>query len=260
MYATLNQFEELSIANLNKVLPWVDKIVVCPDNLELDFNKYIDTTYTVVRLPRRFFKSPQTYNHLLRSRFFFELFAQYEYMLMHHLDAFVFRDELEYWCEMGYDYIGAPIYYYDGTIAPSTFACIGNGGFSMHKISSSLKVLNTFKTVYRLEDLFEWYSKYSFKGKISHMFTFLKMLVGVGRNSHHLLNTSHINEDVFWGMHVPRAFDWYRIPSFDESYRFSMEYNCKELLEKNSGKLPFGCHGWFKGDFLSFWKPIILKG
>ena len=29
-------------------------------------------------------------------------------MLIYQLDAFVFQDDLAYWCQQNYDYIGAP--------------------------------------------------------------------------------------------------------------------------------------------------------
>ena len=39
---------------------------------------------------------------------FWEKFADYEYVLMYHLDALVFSDQLQEWCGKGLDYIGAP--------------------------------------------------------------------------------------------------------------------------------------------------------
>ncbi|WP_345955378.1 DUF5672 family protein [Mucilaginibacter sp. PAMB04168] len=78
---------------------------------------------------------------------FYERFSQYEYLLTCHMDAFVFKDELEKWFQMDYEYIGAVIYdpTYDlnntffrritGLTNPEYF---GNGGFSLKKVSSFL--------------------------------------------------------------------------------------------------------------------------
>ena len=44
--------------------------------------------------------------------FLYERYAAYEFMFTYELDAFVFKDELEKWCEQGWDYIGAP--WFDG--------------------------------------------------------------------------------------------------------------------------------------------------
>lgn len=40
---------------------------------------------------------------------FYDRFAAYEYVLIYQLDAFVFADRLAEFCQMGYDYIGAPV-------------------------------------------------------------------------------------------------------------------------------------------------------
>lgn len=257
IYAPLNKYEEFTITNLNTVLKSYDKVVVCPKGLSVNLSNYIDETYRKIELPQKYFKSPQTYNRLLRTKKFFKLFKDYEFMLMHHLDAFVFRDELDYWCDMGFDYIGAPLYEYDGSIAPNQYLCVGNGGFSIHKVNSALKVLSSYKIVYSIKETFLWWNKYNIKGKIRYLPYFLRMLLGFGRNSYNGLNQQSINEDVFWGKYIPRAFDWYKVAPFDDAYKFSMEYNCEELLLLNNQNLPFGCHQWYKGEFELFWREYI---
>jgi len=49
----------------------------------------------------------------------------------------------------------------------------------------------------------------------------------------------------------------FRVVPFEEAYKFSMEYNCEFRYELNKRKLPFGCHQWYKGEFLNFWKDKI---
>ena len=62
----------------------------------------------VVRFDPGFFRSTDTYSRLLLSAGFYQAFASYEFILIHQLDVFVFRDELADWCARGYDYVGAP--------------------------------------------------------------------------------------------------------------------------------------------------------
>ena len=50
------------------------------------------------------------YTNLTFDPDFYRRFRNYEYILLCHLDSFVFRDELEKWCQTGYDYIGSLIY------------------------------------------------------------------------------------------------------------------------------------------------------
>jgi hypothetical protein len=258
IYTVLNEYEELSIKNLNSKLSSIPKVIICPKTCDVSFDKYTDETYQIIRLPNSFFKSTQTYNKLLRTSFFFKLFSEYEFILMHHPDSYIFSDQLEYWCNKDFDYIGAPLYKYDGSITPSEYIGIGNGGFSLHKVDSALKVLSTFKVVYPLVDLFSWWTNYNWNGRLRYLYYFLRMFLGIGRNSHNNLNQSRLNEDVFWGIYVPKSFTWYKVATFEEAYKFSMEYNCSKLLEYNNGVLPFGCHNWFKGNFLPFWEPYII--
>ncbi|MGC8804066.1 MAG: DUF5672 family protein, partial [Bacteroidales bacterium] len=56
-----------------------------------------------------------------------------------------------------------------------------------------------------------------------------------------------------------RAFEWFKVASFDQAFKFSMEYNCEKLFELNNHQLPFGCHQWYKGEFLKFWKRYIFN-
>ena len=56
------------------------------------------------------------FGELMTSAKFYGRFRAYEYILICHTDAFVFRDELEKWCNSGYDYIASHIYnsYWEG--------------------------------------------------------------------------------------------------------------------------------------------------
>ena len=48
------------------------------------------------------------YNRMMLSAGFYELFRDYEYLLICHTDAWIFRDELGDWCRRGYDCVAAP--------------------------------------------------------------------------------------------------------------------------------------------------------
>lgn len=54
-----------------------------------------------------YFKNIEGYNQLMLNKSFYEKFQQ-KFILIYQTDAFVFRDDLQYWCEKDYDYIGAP--------------------------------------------------------------------------------------------------------------------------------------------------------
>ena len=259
---TLNEYEKISIIQLDKVLKnYPIALVHFPELNIKNVISLFQHNHNIfsVTFPKQYFKSPQTYNRLLTSLKFFKDFGKYDFFLMYHTDAYVFKDELEYWCNKDYDYIGAPIYEYNGTINPpdENYICVGNGGFSLHKVDSAIKVLKTLRKIYPIKDLVKWYYKYNWKGRIKYLPYFLRVLLGFGGNSHHLLNYIRINEDIFWGKYVPEAFQDFKVAPFEEASKFGMEYNCEKLLKLNNYRLPFGCHQWFKREFLNFWKPYI---
>src|SRR5260221_11227587 len=82
------------------------------------------------------------FNRLKTSPLLYNRYSQYEDILFYELDAWVFRDELEYWSKQGYDYIGAPWFdEFEKVIENSTFVGVGNGGFSFRKQNSSIRIL-----------------------------------------------------------------------------------------------------------------------
>ena len=262
--SSINYYEAISICQLLRVLCNYDIIFIKPQDIVREdiisgMRKHgirmEDPRF--ISFPGSYFRSPQTYNRLLTSLEYFNAFKMYDFILMHHPDAYVFRDELEYWCKQNFDYIGAPIYEYNGTMRPQKYLGIGNGGFSMHKVESALRVLTTYRRIYPIRDLLEWYLKYNWRGRLKLLPYLIRIASGLGGNSHHHFNYLRLNEDIFWGIFVPNAFDWYKVPSYSVAARFSMEYNCEKLLKENNGHLPFGCHRWYKGEFLSFWRQFI---
>jgi len=255
-----DEFESVGLQQCAKVLKDYPVALVCPQGF--DASAYLSVFGSRLQLyffSPFYFKNLRGYNHLMTSEKFYQTFLDYEYMLIHHTDAYVFRDELLYWCSQGYDYIGAPMYEYDGSIRPQKYIGVGNGGLSLHRVSAAVKVLSSWKIVYPLKDLWSWYGKYNWKGRLRYLGYFLTRLSSYGRWSHSGFNHLRINEDIFWGVYVPQAFDWFSVAPFDQAYKFSMEYNCEKLLALNHYQLPFGCHQWYKGEFLAFWQDKILS-
>lgn len=209
--------------------------------------------------PVRYFKGLNGYNRLLINPNFYQRFIGWEYSLIYHLDAFIFSDQIEYWCSMGYDNIGAPIYEYDHTSSPKNFVSIGNGGLCLRKNTSCIRVLKSFRIVYPFKQIVTNFHHYSLKGKIARAFYYFDMFSTLGSRANFSMNRIKLNEDIFWGKLVPEAFDWYKVPDCLTAAKFSLEYNSEELFLKNNKVLPFGCHGWYKTLLRDFWKPHFLK-
>jgi hypothetical protein len=256
--STITDYERISLEQCSIILRKYQIALVTNKRVDtILYERILDRPVVKVLFKPCFFKSPQTYNRLLTSYRFFHSFNGYDYLLMYHTDSFVFRDELDFWTIKGYDYIGAPLYEYDGTISPTKLIGNGNGGFSLHRVSSALKVLTSFRVLYTYTDILDRLKAYNFKGRLYHFPLFLRLFLGLGTNSHHWFNNMRINEDVFWGILVPKYFNWYKVASFYDARRFSLEFNCEKLYLESGGILPFGCHQWYKGEFLKFWRDKI---
>ena len=254
----LNEFELKSVRQLLKLTPNLKHVLVAPKCLNTAYyEKEFNNAFDIQRFDDAFFKSPQTYNRLLRSLCFFSRFQGYSHLVMYHTDAWLFDNKLLDWAAKGYDYVGAPIYVYNGTQSGGEFICTGQGGFSMHNIHSAIKVLNSSKLVYPIHELNNWYKKYNWKGKLKYISYYLTSYFGRNRSSLSGNNAVKINEDIWWGKYVAAAFDWYSVPDENEAAKFSMEFNCSKLLANNNNQLPVGTHQWFNPPFKEFWHKYI---
>ncbi|MFQ3575190.1 MAG: DUF5672 family protein [Cytophagales bacterium] len=180
-----------------------------------------------------FFKNIRAYNLLMLSEIFYISFSEYEYLLIVQPDAFLFKNEVEQWCDKGFDYIGAPWFRYNKLqkgklywwIYKNTYQKylslnrkggwlynkVGNGGLSLRKTSSFIESLQKAP-----KDLLQRYQS---------------------------ADWDELNEDVFWSIEVPKFNNTFSIPDFETALKFSVEQdpeNAVEIFLK--GELPFGCH------------------
>jgi hypothetical protein len=203
------------------------------------------------------------YNQLMISKEFYERFASYDYMLTYQLDAFIFKDELAQWCSLGYSYIGAPWFEgYEPNGKGNALWKVGNGGFTLRKISSCLRVLNTFSPIWSWSKLIKWYFRYGRKRGISKLPELLPSLF-LGNNTHALFNDFYklqeqFQEDYFWGVVCSEKFNWYKVPSPELALKFSFEVAPRVMYELNNYQLPMGCHAWDEYD-PDFWKPFMTE-
>ena len=119
-----------------------------PTGLDVSAYRRITPALEVDIVPSHWFANVRAYNRLKILPFLYRRYSGYEYMLTCELDAFVFKDELEYWCEKGWDYIGAPWFEGHDNAAPGSHPIgVGNLGFSLRRISTILRVMRSWKTI-----------------------------------------------------------------------------------------------------------------
>ncbi len=217
---------------------------------ELDCSEYFNAAeFLDVHLERHlfdknYFKSTTGYNKLCKSYSFYKSFADYDYMLIYQLDAWVFKDDLDYWCAKNYDYIGAPWFEDFGFHEDNkNLWIVGNGGFSLRKISYFLKILSWKGPVMKCDVL-------------SH-FSLRKILYAFGRyNTMDFFVRSGLNEDVFFSINMKNSWFPPKIPGCKVAAFFAFEKS-PAFLFKLIGRLPFGCHAYKQYDYEGFWSKFI---
>lgn len=244
LYKTeFNYYEEVSLERCFHVLSRHPIIIVKPTRLDVSCLREKGYKFQTVDFPDEYFENIDSYSRLMLSRFFYESFIDYRYILIYQTDAFVFRDDLLKWCSQGYDYIGAP---WLGESWPMTTRSkldsllnmtkftqrmrrsrlVGNGGFSLRKTRSSiLSLILLRKTVEQF---------------------------------HRNVDQLHQNEDLFWALDVSRQLPFFKIPNYQIAVDFSIEQDPRAAIQINNNQLPFGLHGWEKWD-VEFWRPYFRE-
>lgn len=219
VYRKLNAYEKFSYSVLKSVIKDKDIYIVCSNDLdiELEENKqYFDNSY---------FKSSTDYSRLCKSYEFYDRFSEYKYILIYQLDCLIFKDEIDYWCDKNYDYIGAPII--SNNAGWSFVPIIGNGGFSLRKVEY-------FKSITDINGDF--------------------------RKKYDAILETHIKkdkyeefEDLYFCEFVNS--NWlFDVPTIEESLQFSIDMNPDIVFDNNRG-LPMGCHAFCKN--IPFWEKIV---
>lgn len=254
----LDIYEQVSYQQCIKVLIRYPIVLVAPTGLDLTYYTQLHPEVCIERFSPSYFANIDGYNRLLLSKEFYLRFRVYEYILIYQLDSFVFRDELQYWCEQGYDYIGAPWFEkYELANAASPLIGVGNGGFSLRDPKAFLRALHNFSWLERPAELWDNYRSLKFASKVRNLPHLIRKLT-ISNNSFHLFSDFRENEDIFWGKYINRNFCWFKVPDCEVALAFSFEVNPEQLFKMNNCTLPFGCHGWRKYNY-NFWKSFIQE-
>lgn len=195
-------------------------VIVAPEGF--NFSAYSGRiSFQVEYFPRAYFDGIAGYNCLMLSEVFYQRFSAFQYLLICQTDAFIFNDELSYWCRQGYDYVGAPwvsqpfflfqyvlvkmgLRYAREMLRHNLFAAVGNGGLSLRKVSTFLKVCSTdFPNKY-------WTA----------------------------------NEDFYWSFIAKMDGEYISRPSAKEAALFALECNALKLFKQQDYRLPMGIHAW----------------
>jgi hypothetical protein len=182
----------------------------------------ISPDVSFVSFDNEHFSSLDSYNKLMLRHEFYQALSNYEYILIYQLDCLLLRDNLLSWLNTGYDYIGA-CWMDDFKEDGDRFTAVGNGGFSLRKVSSTLNVFKLFGNPAQID----------YPG----------------------------HEDVFWSLEVPRAFPflWYRVAPVEEAKYFAVETGVRLNQNLLKGSYPTGVHAFGKRERDYFINLLIGK-
>lgn len=218
----LTKSEKAALLQCKQVLGSYPIQLIAPETLDLTlYFELLQKEVQVKRFNDTYFKSVQGYSRLLLSRFFYKEFLEYDYILIYQLDAWVFSDQLKYWVETGYTYIGAP--WLESPPLPEGKKIrfnlskylknkVGNGGFSLRHVHTHYAWASWTRFVFRLLPK---------------------------------------NEDIIWAL-----FTRLKKPTVEEALRFAFEMQPSRSFSHTKGSLPFGCHAWEKYE-PEFWSHFI---
>lgn len=250
--------EGISLKQCFNILSSHKIILVLPENLDCTVYEQLalDNNITLYKeyFATKFFKDIAGYNKLMLSLDFYERFITYKYILIYQLDSFVFFDQLDYWCSLNYDFIGAPLigdhknYVFDNNFIA------GNGGFSLRKTKTFIDCFKRESNLFPNSEIYNRVKDFRF---VKRIILLISMRFGY-RNSFSYYNSLWLhNEDVFWSIFLKNSCLELSIPSITDCIKFSFERFPSQLFKINNNDLPFGCHAWEKYEYEEFWIKYI---
>lgn len=230
----LTIIDVIGLSRLQKVVGHKNypTIFVCPKGLDLSNYRKIYPNFDVIEFPKKWFKGIYEYSQLCMQYNFYDKFSDYEYMFMYQLDSYIWEDRIEEVCNMGYDYIGGPVFSklsnWDlidkttGIYSPK----VGNGGCGWRKIETFKDICDPngeFRQTYNITDEY--------------------------------LKNIYI-EDKYFSNDIEKLYDMKK-PSIDKTLKIVWDMSVPEIWDSigENKFFPMCAHGIYK--YPPFWKDKI---
>lgn len=250
--------ETASLKQCIKILGEYPIIFICPEDLDVsNYQKLMGkTSFSFSRFENANFSSLQNYSKLMLKSDFYSRFMDYKFMLIYQLDAWVFENSLEYWCQQDYDYIGAPWFVGYGSANENSpmMKIAGNGGLSLRKISTIYKLLKL--DYIGIDTPYQKQNKQKVVANLLNLPSLMLKYLRLIQNTKSLWEFTEIFEDCIITKYGPKLLKKFKLAPPHVAMKFSFEAQPKRLYKMNNNELPFGCHAFEKYDF-EFWKQFI---
>ena len=250
----LSDVDWLALRQCFKVLGHYDIAIIKPQSLDLSpFPDLIggNPQYRVEAFDDSYFAGREGYNRLMLSTDLYRRFLDSRYIFIHQSDVYVFRDELEQWCQRGYDYIGAPWLPAEGDVSGWNLPrraiymlrqLMGKRKSSCHPINLKYRVGNGGCSLRHTSHLHDASVKLA------------DALARAAANS----STSENFEDVVWSVRVNELSPGtLRIAPYQEAALFSIESHPSMAMRITGGQLPMATHAFARRRNRTFWKQYI---
>lgn len=254
-----DKYEKKSLEQCLKVLSKRPIIFFCAHEFDISFYSSFCSTYGIKFNKRTFnakyFHSKKNYSKLCMTKKFYSTFADYEFILIYQLDAWIFSDNLDYWCQQDIDYIGAPFpEVLNNQSDEIRYTVVGNGGFSLRRVNA---IINVFENLnYRLKNWSQIKEAYQERIYMNPLWWIYCLIRCAGyRNTINYLRKKCWEDHFFF--EVARLTSFIRMPEPLKALEFSFEYRPSVAYVQNGNKLPMGCHGWPWIEYNEFWKLYI---
>lgn len=247
--------EKVALIQCQKILGEHPIYLLHPEGMNIQIYQSIFPSLKSLTAPVETMASIAAYNKLMISPFIFNALASHSHLLIHEPDAIILKNDLDFWCEQDFDYIGAPWFASD-EVGNLQLKATGNFGLSLInlKAANSLFAHNSrwFSPSMIVRDLLR-----GLRGQRGMFKRAIKAIGSSGKlsSAHHLY---HDHCDIFWSYLVPKVAPQFRIAPPERAIHFSWEKNPGKCFEICQGKLPFGIHAWPKYD-QTFIKPLLIQ-
>lgn len=238
----IDKFEQASLQKCCLTLDKYEIFLVTHDAVILKEYLEICPKAKVKYFNKKYFNNIEGYNKLMLNLNFYKAFLNFEYIMIYQLDALILKNDIEEWLDKEYDYIGAPWKSITSSGICDNLTQSGNGGLSLRKVKSFVSVLRTFNTIYTFSYLLN--RAISTKKPIQVLKAVLYFLFS--NNFYYRLNNFDKNEDLFWGIIVPRKVKTFKIPNPKVAANFSIDTDVQYWLSMIQPKLPTGIHAFNK--------------